>query len=35
MISDHLKTQDMLNKAVDKDPCSLAEVPGHFKTQDM
>ena len=32
MISDHFKTKDMCNKAVDKDPCSLAEVPDHFKT---
>ena len=25
----------MSNKAVEKDPCSLAEVPDHFKTQGM
>ena len=25
----------MCNKAVDKDPWSLAEVPEHFKTQEM
>ena len=35
MILDHFKAQDICNKAIDKDPRSLAEVPDHFKTQDM
>ena len=32
-ISDNFKTQEMCNKAVKKDPCLLAEVPDHLKTQ--
>ena len=32
-ISDNFKTQGMCNKAVKKDPCLLAEVPDHLKTQ--
>ena len=35
MISDHFKTQEMCKKAVEKDPCSLMNVPDHFRTQDM
>ena len=31
-VPDIFKTQDMCNKAVEKDPCSLAEVPDHYKT---
>ena len=33
--ADHLKTQEMYNKAVEEDPWSLKDVPDHFKTQDM
>ena len=25
----------MCNKAVEKDPCSLAEAPDYFKTQEI
>ena len=34
-ISDDFKTQEMSDKAVEKDPCSFAEVPDHFKTQEI
>ena len=34
-ISDNFKTQDMCNKAVEKDPWSLVEVPNNFKTHKM
>ena len=33
MIPDYFKTQDMCNKAVEKDPWSLVEATDHFKTQ--
>ena len=31
-IQGYFKTQDMCNKAVEKDPCSLMHVSDHFKT---
>ena len=31
----HFKTKEMCNKAVEKDPCLLAEVPDHTKTEEM
>ena len=34
-ISDHLKTQEMCNKAMRIEPLLLAYVPDHFKTQEM
>ena len=34
-ISDNFKTQEMCDKAVEKDPWSLAEGPDNFKTQEM
>ena len=34
-LSDNFKTQEMCNKAVEKDPCLLGEVPDHFKPQEM
>ena len=34
-IPDHLKTQEMCNKAVRINSLSLAYVPDHFKTQGM
>ena len=34
-VSDNFKTQEMCNKAVGKDPCLLAEVPDHFKAQEL
>ena len=34
-ISDNFKTQEMCDKAVEKDPWSLAEEPDHFKTNEM
>ena len=34
-IPDHFKTQDMCNKAVKENPCSLEHVPDHFKTQEI
>ena len=34
-ISENFKTQEMCNKAVEKDPWSLMNVPDRFKTQDM
>ena len=32
---EHLKTQEMCDKAVCIEPCSLAFVPDHFKTEKM
>ena len=34
-IPDYLKTQEMCEKAVEKDPHMLCHVPDHFKTQEM
>ena len=34
-IPDHLKTQEMYNKAVDIEPLSLVYVSNRFKTQEM
>ena len=34
-ILEHLKTQEMCNEAVCKNPLSLAYVPDHHKTQEM
>ena len=34
-IPDHLKTQGMCNKAVEKDPYNLKYVPNQFKTRKM
>ena len=31
-VSDYFKIQGMCNKAVEKDPWSLSEVPNHFKS---
>ena len=33
--SDHLKTQEMCNKAVEKDSCLLVFVPDRLRTQEM
>ena len=32
-VSDFFKTEEMYNKAVRIEPCSLAFVPDHLKTQ--
>ena len=32
-VSDFFKTEEMCNKAVRIEPCSLAFVPDHLKTQ--
>ena len=32
---DHYKTQEMCEKAVEKDPWRLYDVPDHFKTAEM
>ena len=34
-ISDNFKTQELCDKAVEKYPWSLTEVPDHLKTQEM
>ena len=34
-VPDHLKTQEMCNKAVRIEPCSLAFIPDYLKTQKM
>ena len=34
-IPDHFKTQEMCNKVVEEDPCSLEHIPDYFRTQDM
>ena len=34
-IPDHLKTQEICDKAVHTEPLSLAYVPDQFKTQEM
>ena len=34
-VSDNFETQEMCDKEVEKDPWSLAEVPGHFKTRNV
>ena len=34
-VPDHLKTQEMCKRAVEKDPYTLKFVPDHFKTQEM
>ena len=34
-VSDHLKMQQMCNKAVAFNPYMLNEIPDHFKTQAM
>ena len=34
-IPDRFKTQEMCNKAVEKDPWQLKDVPNHFKTEEM
>ena len=32
---DHFKIQEMCNRAVEKDLCSLAEVADNFKTEEL
>ena len=34
-VPDHFKTQEMCNKAMEKDPWLLGDVPDCFKTQEM
>ena len=34
-IPEHLKTQELCDEAVDKNPLSLAYVPDRYKTQEM
>ena len=34
-IPDHLKTQKMCEKAVEKDPYQLGDFPDRFKKQEM
>ena len=34
-IPDHLKTREMCEKAVEKNPWELDDVPDHFKAQEM
>ena len=34
-ILDHLKTQKMYEKAVEKSPYQLGDFPDRFKTQEM
>ena len=34
-IPDHSKTQEMCDKAVNKDPEMFKNVPDHFKTQKV
>ena len=35
MVSDHLKTQEMCNEAMNIEPDSLAYVPDRLKIQEM
>ena len=34
-VPDHLKTQEMCNKAVEKNPYQLDDFPDHLKTQEI